>query len=187
MTKLMVLNDLLLNIESTVLCMRMSLPSMTVSLRAHANSIRCGRALKRASPHGCCWLWAITVPYLTVRIMRLHREQILSCQHNEIWAVFRVARSRTRTGTGTHTSICRILICPTSHLCLTFKGNCIHAQPVWCTMWTTETLPPFLPFLPTPSCSATTPPPLLTGSLIYDSNSPVQTRRRGPRSQLYSM
>lgn len=31
-------------------------------------------------------LWAIMAPYLTVQIMRLHREQILSCWHNENWA-----------------------------------------------------------------------------------------------------
>lgn len=89
--------------------------------------------------------------------------------------VSRVLRSRTWTGTHTnthtHTHTEWILICPNSHLWLTFRGNCIQAQ----CRWMTET-PPSLPSISPPLCCETTPQPHLTVCLIYDSNSLVQTQ-----------
>lgn len=111
-----------------------------------------------------------------VRIMRLRREQILSCLLNEIWARVSCPEVEDLDGdtyqhTHTHTHTEWILICPNSHLWLTFRGNCIQAQ----CRWMTET-PPSLPAISPPLCCETTPPPHLTVCLIYDSNSLVQTQ-----------
>lgn len=119
--------------------------------------------------------------------MRLHREQILSCRHNENWARVSHPGVGDRHGCG-DTCVHCCLICPTSHLCLTFRGNCIRAQCVMQCVNDAEALPLFLIpslCLPLPHVLQQTPPLLLTACLIYDSNSPAQTQRRRPHSQLY--
>lgn len=119
--------------------------------------------------------------------MRLHREQILSCRHNENWARVSHPGVGDRHGCG-DTRVHCCLICPTSHLCLTFRGNCIRAQCVMQCVNDAEALPFFLIpslCLPLPHVLQQTPPLLLTACLIYDSNSPAQTQRRRPHSQLY--
>lgn len=125
--------------------------------------------------------------------MRLQREQLLSCRHNENWACVLCPGVEDRDeDTHTHTlslsNVFSFLICPTSHLCLTFRANCIRAESVMRFVNDLEALPLLLPrSIPPPPLHVfqQTPPLLLTGCLIYDSNSRVQTHRRRSHSQLY--
>lgn len=108
-------------------------------------------------------LGAITTPYLTARIMRLHREQILSCRHNEIWAPCLTSWGREH-GHGhipTHTHV--VFLSAPPRISAWHSGEIAFRLSVWMT----ETLPP-LPLRPCAPIFMFSNNPAATSDRLFD-------------------